>query len=158
HDKSTKQFLTPVLMRWWTNGRTVDAERSQLATRQFDFYAGQLAEANPYSEQADAPAVDRGRRYLAQFAGEERVYAFMVSEANKTTPPIVFNRLFPNAAQIVMEPRVIPGAFSKGGWNFMKDAIAHADRYFSGEQWVLGDQANANIDRAKLAQDLRGRY
>ena len=40
----------------------------------------------------------------------------------------------------------------------MKDAIAHADRYFNGEQWVLGDQAAANIDRAALAQGLRDRY
>ena len=52
----------------------------------------------------------------------------------------------------------VPGAFSKGGWAFMKDAIAHADRYFSGEQWVLGDQAAATIDRAKLEQDVKARY
>ena len=158
HDKSTREFLTPVLMRWWINGRAVDPERTQLASKQFDFYAGQLQEENPYSNQADGAAVDRARTYLAQFAGEERVYAFMVSEAGKSSPPIDFNRQFPNAAQIVMEPHVVPGAFSRGGWNFMKDAIAHADRYFNGEQWVLGDQASANIDRAKLAQDLRARY
>jgi type VI secretion system protein ImpL len=158
HEKSTKEFLTPVLMKWWMNGRTVDPERAQLASRQFDFYAVQLQEENPYSNQADDAAVDKARRYLAQFAGEERVYAFMVSEAGKSNPPIDFARQFPNAAQIVMEPHIIPGAFSKGGWNFMKDAIAHADRYFNGEQWVLGDQASANIDRAKLAQDLRARY
>jgi type VI secretion system protein ImpL len=40
----------------------------------------------------------------------------------------------------------------------MKDAIAHADRYFSGERWVLGDYASANIDRAKLEQDIKARY
>jgi len=36
----------------------------------------------------------------------------------------------------------------------MKDAIAHADRYFNGEQWVLGDQLAGNIDRAALAGGL----
>ena len=158
HEKSTKEFLTPVLMRWWLNGRTVDAERAGLAQKQFDFYAGELQEANPYSSQADNIAVEKARHYLAQFAGEERVYAFMLSEAGKSNPQIDFNRQFPNAAQIVFEPHIVPGAFSKGGWNFMKDAIAHADRYFNGEQWVLGDQADANIDRGKLAQDLRTRY
>ena len=30
----------------------------------------------------------------------------------------------------------------------MKDAIAHPDLYFRGEQWVLGDRAAANIDLA----------
>jgi type VI secretion system protein ImpL len=158
HEKSTKEFLTPVLMRWWLNGRTLDADRAALAQKQFDFYATELIEANPYSSQADTAAVEKARGYLARFAGEERVYAFMLAEAGKTNPPIDFNRQFPNAAQIVFESHIVPGAFSKGGWKFMKDAIAHADRYFNGEQWVLGDQANANIDRAKLAQDLHARY
>ena len=158
HEKSTKEWLTPVLMRWWVNGRTVDPDRAGLAQKQFDFYATELQEANPYSSQADTTAVEKARRYLAQFAGEERVYAFMLSEASKNNPPIDFNRTFSNATGIVMEPHVIPGAFSKGGWNFMKDAIAHADRYFNGEPWVLGDQANANIDRGQLAQNLRTRY
>jgi len=158
HEKSTRECLTPVLMKWWLNGRTVDAERASLAQKQFDFYATELQEANPYSSQADNLAVDKARGYLAQFAGEERVYAFMLAEAGKSNPPIDFTRQFPNAAGIVMDPHIVPGAFSKGGWNFMKDAIAHADRYFNGEQWVLGDQATANIDRGKLAQDLRARY
>jgi len=39
----------------------------------------------------------------------------------------------------VTQPHVVPGAFSKGGWTYMKDAIAHVDRYANGEQWVLGD-------------------
>jgi type VI secretion system protein ImpL len=158
HEKSTKEFLTPVLTTWWLNGRTVDPERKQLAQKQFDFYALELQQANPYSSDADNAAVEKARKYLAGFGGEDRVYAFMLAEAGRNNPPIDFTRQFPNAAQIVMEPHVVPGAFSKGGWNFMKDAIAHADRYFNGEQWVLGDQGNANIDGAKLAQDLRARY
>ncbi len=79
----------------------------------------------------------------------------MLSEAAKNNPPINFNRQFPGSAQTVVETHEVPGAFSKGGWAFMKDAIAHADRYFSGEHWVLGDYASANIDRAKLEQDMQ---
>jgi type VI secretion system protein ImpL len=158
HDKSTKLFLSPVLMQWWTSGRTVDPERQQLAQRQFDFYANELKEENPYSKENDSLAIEKARRYLAQFAGAERVYAFMIAEAGKNNPPINFNRQFPGSAQTVVETHEVAGAFSKGGWGFMKDAIAHADRYFSGEQWVLGDQAGANIDRAKLEQDLKSRY
>lgn len=158
HDKSTKLFLPPVLMKWWAGSRTVDPDRAQLAQKQFDFYAEQLKEDNPYSKESDGLAVDKSRRYLAQFAGAERVYAFMLAEAGKNNPPINFNRQFPGSAQTVVEAHEVPGAFSKGGWAFMKDAIAHADRYFSGEQWVLGDQASANLDRAKLEQDARARY
>jgi type VI secretion system protein ImpL len=158
HDKSTKLFLAPVLGGWWTNGRGVDVDRSQLAQKQFEFYAGELKESNPYSSENDSMAIEKARRYLAQFAGAERVYAFMLSEAAKTNPPIDFHKIFPGSDRVVQEPHVVQGAFSKGGWAFMKDAIAHADRYFNGEQWVLGDQSSANIDRAKLEQDLRARY
>ncbi len=158
HDKSTKLFLSPVLMTWWSNGRTIDPDRLQLAQKQFDFYSDELKEENPYSKENDSAAIEKARHYLAQFAGTERVYAFMLAEAGKNNPPINFNRQFPGSAQVVVESHEVPGAFSKGGWAFMKDAIAHADRYFSGEQWVLGDQAAANIDRGKLEQDLKARY
>ncbi|HEY1341615.1 MAG TPA: ImcF-related family protein, partial [Bryobacteraceae bacterium] len=158
HDKSTKLFLTPVLMRWWGMNRSVDPDRQGLAQKQFDFYAEELKESNPYSNENDGMAIEKARKYLAQFAGAERVYAFMLAEAGKNNPPINFNRQFPGSAQTVVENHEVAGAFSKGGWAFMKDAIAHADRYFSGEQWVLGDQASANIDRAKLDQELKSRY
>jgi type VI secretion system protein ImpL len=158
HDKSTRLFLSPVLTKWWSNNRTVDPERLQLAQKQFDFYSDELKEANPYTNENDGFAIDKARRYLAQFAGTDRVYAFMLAEAGKNNPPINFNRRFPGSAQVVVETYEVPGAFSKGGWAFMKDAMAHADRYFSGEQWVLGNQAAANIDRAKLDQELKARY
>ena len=39
-DKSTPEFLTPVLMQYWLNGRVPDTkEQRQLAQQQFDFYA-----------------------------------------------------------------------------------------------------------------------
>lgn len=158
HDKSTRLFLSPVLMQWWNSGRTIDAERQQLAQKQFDFYADELKEENPYTKENDTAVVEKARRYLAQFAGAERVYAFMLAEAGKSNPPINFNRQFPGSAQTVVETHEVAGAFSKGGWAFMKDAIAHADRYFSGEQWVLGDRATGNIDRGKLDTDLKARY
>jgi type VI secretion system protein ImpL len=158
HDKSTKAFLTPVLTKWWSGTRGPDADRLALAQKQFDFYATELAEENPFSKENDGVSIEHARTYLKQFAGAERVYAFMVAEAGKNNPPIDYNRQFPGASQTVTQPHVVPGAFSKGGWTFMKDAIAHADRYFNGEQWVLGDQMAGNIDRAALAQGLRDRY
>jgi type VI secretion system protein ImpL len=158
HDKSTRLFLSPVLLKWWLGGRTVDPERTQLAQKQFDFYAGELKEENPYAKENDSFAIDKARKYLAQFAGAERVYAFMLAEAGKNNPPINFNRQYPGSAQVLVETHEVPGAFSKGGWAFMKDAVAHPDRYFSGEQWVLGDQAAANIDLGKLGQDVKTRF
>jgi type VI secretion system protein ImpL len=156
HDRSTTAFLTPVLMRWWTNGRGVDPDRQQLAQKQFDFYAGELQEENPYSKDSDSSAVEKARRYLSQFGGVERVYTAMLAEAGKN-PPINFNRQFAGSAQAVIETHEVPGAFSKAGWTVMKDALQHPDRFFKGEQWVLGDQGATSITPAQLDQ-LRTRY
>ncbi|MCX6632116.1 MAG: hypothetical protein NTW28_31285, partial [Candidatus Solibacter sp.] len=158
HDKSTQPFLSPVLIKWWSGNRGPDADRLALAQKQFDFYATELKEENPFSKDSDGLAVERARGYLKQFAGAERVYTFMLAEAGKNNPPIDYNRQFPGASQVITQTHVVPGAFSKGGFAFMKDAIAHADRYFNGEPWVLGDQVAGNIDRAALAQGLRDRY
>jgi type VI secretion system protein ImpL len=157
HDKSTLAFLGPVLLRVW-GGATVDSERKTLAERQFDFYSSELKEANPFSEENDLPAIEKARRYLAQFAGVERVYALMASEAAKNGSPVNFNRQFPGSAAVVVETHEVAAAFSKGGWNFMEGALRHADRYFNGEKWVLGDRGAAQVDLGGLESELRSRY
>jgi len=53
----------------------------------------------------------------------------------------------------------IAGAFTKAGWVFMEEAITKKfDEYFAGEEWVLGPQTAASIDRAKIQQELLARY
>jgi type VI secretion system protein ImpL len=158
HDKSSKSFLPPVLVKWWTNGKTVDQERTLLARKQFDYYAGELKEANPFSAVSDGIAVVKARTYLVQFAGTDRVYAFMLSEAAKNNPPINFNRQFADSAKIVLEPHEVPGAFTRNGWAFMKENIPHADRFFSGEEWVLGKQSVSAAEAANLPAEIRKRY
>ncbi len=158
HDRSTRIFLGPVLLDRWSAGRGVDEERLDLARRQFDYYAYELKLANPFSSENDAAAIEKARRYLAQFAGVERVYQFMLAEAGKTNPPVNFNKRFPGSAAVVVGNYDVAGAFTKGGWEFMKTALANAEKYFAGERWVLGDQAPASIDRAQLEAELRSRY
>ncbi len=158
HDKSTKLYLSPVLYSRWEAGKNVDAARAQLVRKQFDFYSDELRFENPFSADNDASAISRARRYLAQFAGTERVYRFMLTEVNKNNPSLIFNQKFPGSAQTVVNTREVAGAYTKAGWAAMQDAIKHADRYFAGEQWVLGDQSAAIGDRAKLESDLQTLY
>ena len=145
-------------MTWWLRTRGIDPDRQALAQKQFDFYSDELKEANPFSTENDGLAVERARAYLKQFAGTERVYAYMLSEADKRGKPVNFNRDFPGSGAVLINGYDVRGAFSAGGRKFMKDAIAHADQYFTGEPWVLGDQGAATIDRAKLEQELRAHY
>jgi type VI secretion system protein ImpL len=158
HDRSSAMFLSPVLLKRWAAGRSPDAETLTLAQKQFDFYSEELKAENPFSAENDTLAIERARRYLSQFAGAERVYQFMLAEASRKNSPFAFNRQFPGSAEVVINSKEIAGAYTKAGWTFMQDAIKNADRYFSGEQWVLGDQGASGIDRVKLEQQLRDRY
>lgn len=157
-DKSTKLFLTPVLMNRWAGDRKVDDERSKLAQAQFDFYAEELKHGNPFSKENDTLAIERARKYLAQFAGTERIYQFMLAEAGRKNPSINFNRMFPGSAQVIANNREISGAFSKGGWTFMMDAIKNWEKFFAGEEWVLGAQSASALDRSKVEPELAARY
>ncbi|MCC6859264.1 MAG: hypothetical protein IT158_11920 [Bryobacterales bacterium] len=157
-DKSSREFLTPVLMSHWIGSRQVDEPRAGLARKQFDFYAADLLVSNPFSSQEDRTGVGRGRAYLAQFAGAERVYQAMIAEASRRNDPINFNRMFPGSSAVVVNNREVPGAFSKDGWTFMQTAMQNPERFFGGEEWVLGRQSSAGIDKAALAGQLAARY
>jgi type VI secretion system protein ImpL len=155
HEKSDK-WLPPVLLNRWSAGKSVDNERMELARKQFEFYADELKLANPFPSDNDAATVDKARRYLAQFAGVERVYRFMLAEAAKTSPAVNYNKKFPNEA--VTANYDVQGPFTKSGWDFMKNALKNADKFFAGERWVLGDYASSTVDRSKLEAELRSRY
>ncbi len=158
HDKSTTLFLSPVLMKAWVAGRDIDQARLDLAQKQFDFYSQELKIENPYSSENDTLVVARARNYISQFSGVERVYQFMLAEAAKSNPSINFNRKFPGSAETVIDRVEVAGAYTKGGWNFMQDALKNLPKYFSGEQWVLGQENASNVDLTKTATDLTARY
>jgi type VI secretion system protein ImpL len=158
YKRSTLDFTSPYLRNRWLAGREIDKERGDLAKRQWDFYSTDLPLANPYSTENDAIAIDRARRYLAQFSGLERIYQFMLAEASKTNPAVNFNRMFAGSAEVVINDRDVQGAFTKKGWAWMMDALKKADQFLPGERWVLGDYAGPPVDRAKLEQELSERY
>ncbi len=158
-DKSTPDFLAPVLMQYWENGRAPETEQQKdLAQRQFEFYAAELAHGNPYSGTYDTAAVAKARTYLVGFGGFQRIYQQMLTAADKAAASIDFNRLYPGSSDTVVDSHIVPGAFTHDGFAFMEDAIQHPDRYFSGEVWVLGNQAPPSLDRTTLTQQLSTAY
>lgn len=158
HEKTTRQFLPPVLLTRWSANRNIDPERMQLAQKQFDFYADELKIANPFTSDNDALAIGKARFYLSLFAGLERVYQAMLSDAGKTGPVLNFNKKFPGSADEVLDNYDVASPFTKPGWDFMKVALKDPEKYFAGEQWVLGDQAAQTIDRSTLGVQLATRY
>jgi type VI secretion system protein ImpL len=156
HDKSTREFLSPVLMKTWSANATVDPERLQLAQKQFDFYSDELKLGSPYTAANDQTAVAKARNYLKQFGDQERIYKAMKAGAPKAT--VNFNRQIGGSKDYVVDGYDVAGPFTKDGWKFMSDAIRNPSRYVHGEQWVLGDQGAVNADPHELIRPLLSLY
>ena len=157
-EKSTREFLTPTLLKYWLPGRDLDDQRKQLVEQQLDFYADELKISDPYTLDADFAAIGKTHNYLAQFAATQRIYRSMLAAAAKANPSLNFNRKYPDATAVVRDPYEVSGAFTKAGWNFMKGAVQHADQYTSGEEWVLGDQAQNQRGAANSPAELNAMY
>ncbi len=157
-EKSQAQFLTPVFLQYWMGSNIRDLAQQQLARQQIDFYAGELLRQNPYSIAPDAAAVGKARTYLSNFGAVPRIYQDMLTAADKTSPGVDFNKLYPNAASAVVEPHLVRGAYTRAGFAFMQAAMQHPEHYFRGETWVLGDQAARSLDTAGVARQLAAMY
>jgi type VI secretion system protein ImpL len=158
-ERSSGEFLGPVLLERWLAGRSADAERQQLAGRQFAFYGDELRIENPYGFTADDAAVVKARTFLASSTDADRIYRFMLDAASRGRPPLQYNRAVPGSAAFVAAPYEVPGAYTRPGWTFMQDALKHVDRFLAGERWVLGPpQAGREVDQRALASQLRARY
>jgi len=158
HEHSTEPFLSPVLMSYWSGGREVDPQQSDLAKRQFDFYARELTSQNPFSSDNDASAISRARSYLSQFAGIDRYYLPLLDEAGRNNPSVSFNRDFKDTSGVVASRYEVKGAFTKGGFSFMQSALGQPSKYLTNEEWVLGKNTSQSLDASHLQQELASRY
>lgn len=158
-DKSQTKFLTPVFYQYWLGTRGIDSEQQTLAQQQIDFYGNELLrQPPPYAINPDTLVVAHTRAYLSNFLDETRVYQAMLNDADRTSPPIDFNRLYPGSASFVVENHVVRGAFSKDGFGFMQDAVQHPEKYATGETWVLGAQAGQALSASANSKDLAALY
>jgi len=157
-EKSTRAFVSPILQKYWQGLKQVDPGRTALISRQFDFYAEELRLSNPFSKENDALTVDRTRRFLKQFSGEERLYNTIVAEAGRTNAAVNYNRLYPDGARAVRVEKEVAGGFSREGFAWMQDALKNLPKYFGGETWVLGEEVKMSVNLAELEQRLRARY
>ncbi|MBL0938788.1 MAG: hypothetical protein IBJ03_07825 [Gemmatimonadaceae bacterium] len=154
-DSSTAEFLAPVLLNSWQRGMTTDEEVTDLARRQFTYYATVLPTINPYPRAADASIVSHARDFLSRFTGAEQIYVNMLGAANKQSPPVKI----PQEPGLLTATAEVAGAFSTKGATFMSDAFRNADQYFQGETWVVGDATAArSLDRDSVVAALRSRY
>ncbi len=161
YDAQLQEFLGSTLGERWSAGREKDISDDQmkLARKQFVFYAGDLANGNPYGTPAEADAVKNARAYLAQFSGTERAYQALLTMAAAKAHTIVFNDDFKGSDQVIVNRKPVNAAFTKDGWSNMRKLINNSGDIFGGERWVLGTTAGQGVtDLAKLKQELQTRY
>jgi type VI secretion system protein ImpL len=155
NDKSTKEFLSPVLSSHWIAGRDIDADRVALAKIQFDFYSAELASANPFASTNDGRAIARARIYLSQFAGIDRFYLPLLAKAK--TPDVSFNDQFRDSLGVIVSNHKVRGAFTRNGFPLVQDALRNPS-FMSVEEWVLGKATASELDPTTLQQKLTERY
>jgi type VI secretion system protein ImpL len=155
---SSPEFLTPVFQRYWVVAQNLDGNAQFLAREQLNFYANELRFQNPYSSLPDAQATDHARDYLSRFGAVPRIYTAMQNAAAKQSLAVNFYRDHPDANDSIRSVPEVSGAFTKAGWDFMQNAIAHSDQYFRGEEWVLGGANQTISNRADLETQLRMMY
>ncbi|HEY2234786.1 MAG TPA: ImcF-related family protein [Candidatus Angelobacter sp.] len=157
-DQSTRNFLAPVLLDRWTKARGVEPERARIASAQFQFYSDELPRENVVPVDADMGAIEHARHYLIQFNESEKVYQKMLTEAGKNNPSINFNRDFPGSSATIVNSHEVPGAFTRGGYRVVQEALRDPSRFFGGEEWVLGDRTTVSVSGDQIMQRLRERY
>ncbi len=160
HEKSTVDFLAPALLQHWPNRQPVDSDRQDLARRNFEFYADELHDANPFGRYAkpDATAVENARAFLKRSKQEDRIYQAFLEEARRGRKPIIFNVDYPGSAETITNMYRVDPAFTKPGSAMFAKELEDPAHYSSGEDWVLGEAINAAQDRQKLKMDLTERY
>jgi type VI secretion system protein ImpL len=154
-ERSTPEFLAPVLLTSWQRGIDTDADVTALARRQFEYYAATLPTYNPFPAAAEASLVSRARDFLSGYTGGEQIYVNMLAEANAEVPAVAV----PQAPGILSATPQVAGAFSAKGAEFMADAFRNSDRFFQGETWVVGEAtASRAVDREPILAAIRARY
>jgi type VI secretion system protein ImpL len=59
---------------------------------------------------------------------------------------------------VLVDPYEVPYAFTADGWRAVRDSLRRSDRDFQTADWVLGEQARLDIDRAQLESEVWSLY
>jgi type VI secretion system protein ImpL len=154
-DRRYGDFLGRTLhARWGCRPEEIGSQRLELARKQFDFYANDLVNGNPYSTQRD-PSVPPAQAYLREFSGEEAAFQGLLAKADRESGPKTFNEFLQGSAANVIGNVPVRYGFTKKGYEFMSKAIDKAD--FGSEPWVLGE-GGSSIPPEELKKRVRERY
>jgi type VI secretion system protein ImpL len=156
----TMPTLATVLLERWKKDQAVTKTQQDLALENFQFYASDLAQGNPYPD-ASRPnenAVFSARQYLRNYNQEQHIYQMMLADAGRGGKPIIFNQDYPDSRGIIINSYPVDPAFSKTGSDNFNKILADPKRYFSGEEWVLGPTNTPAKSADQLKKEFSDKY
>ena len=160
HAKSSPAFVTPVLLAAWQRGIALDTVTEELARRQFETYAILQSRTALWPVTADAQLAGHVRGHLNKFAGVAPIYVSMLSTVSASVRPLKLTDSVPQAAGVVgASGALVRGPFTSAGWRSMQDVLKNSDRFFQGEQWVVGERGAASgRNRDEDLKEIRKLY
>jgi type VI secretion system protein ImpL len=129
HQYSTKDWLSPTLMRYWSAGKTLPPAQQELAPYQLDYYSQQLYRENPFTDAKDEDRVKHARQYLWGFDDAEFRYRGIIDAANAATKAVSFKE------GSVVSHHQVDGAFTKSGFDIVKKTMQKGAADL--DAWVL---------------------
>jgi type VI secretion system protein ImpL len=125
----------------------------ELSDRQIDFYANELSSGDPVASAEDKAGVARGRGYLQNFNGLNRIYSGILTEARKSLAEHHrLSELAPNYGRVLRTSDEVPSVFSIEGWQFVEKASKEHKSTVVAD-CALGDIQTGGAD-AKQTADL----
>ncbi len=157
---ATMPTLATVLDERWKRGQAATKTQDDLALENFQFYAADLAQGNPYPDamRPNENAVFTAREYLKNYNQEQHIYQMMVADAGRGGKPIIFNTDYPDSRGIIINGYPVDPAFSKTGSDNFNKELGDPKRYFNGEEWVLGPTTAPAKTAEQLKQEFAAMY
>ncbi len=136
-------------------------EGRMLLARQLNYYASELPYGVPVHLSEDSEGRDHGRRYLANVQSIERVYASILSAAEKDSgKPRKLGDIAPNYASVLTGVSDVRAVFKPSAWDLVRKKSAEGSSASAGDPCVVGGQGDGKIARQdpQTQRAIQGRY
>lgn len=149
HERSQPELLTPALLSHRPDLIANDSVH-ELARRQFDFFAVELAHGTVEPAAQDDELVRRSQAYLREF-GPEVYYRVLISEAERASQAVTFS----DPSGVLRASGLVPAAFTRDGRHSVRENLDSIDNLFTRNEWIYGGSPPAGKPQR---QELAARY
>jgi type VI protein secretion system component VasK len=154
-----------VLKDYWVSESKTPADLRHVAELQLDFCARQIDRDQfpriPLNEKLIADARNKLKDFPAPYRYLSRKVTEISKQIDDTIGPTTVDGLLTRAssdASLLTGKYTVPGAYTRSGYDLMKEAIQNADEEMKKDDWVMGDAGKNDIPRASETAQIEDKY